>query len=256
MVKLLKDRNFWISAALAGGFCAGIYPYYHDMYIPAAFTVLCAGLNFATAFLLGALLHGWLWGKDYGSTCLWPLAVTAMGHGVFSVMSWGSWVCLGLTAMIFLAYGWRAVSKRPRLRKILLRVLAVLLLVLLCLGVNPRFRAELLVGLYRPKLEKRIQTAVVEGDLDNVKLPNYIWVRKTAAWQGEHTMVEFYLSTGWLAGYSGCYYSFDDVPLTFQNTRAELIPQGPDQWSWQGEGDSRGKTVKITDHWYYFEASF
>ena len=48
----------------------------------------------------------------------------------------------------------------------------------------------------------------------------------------------------------------DDVPLAFQNTQAELTQCGHDSWKWSAEGDNHGKTMKIMDHWYYFEACF
>jgi hypothetical protein len=74
-------------------------------------------------------------------------------------------------------------------------------------------------------------------------------------WEGEHSMVEFLVTTRGDT-YYGCYYSPDDVPLAFQNTAAELTQCGHDSWKWSAEGDNSGKTMKIMDHWYYFEASF
>lgn len=56
--------------------------------------------------------------------------------------------------------------------------------------------------------------------------------------------------------YWGVYYSPDDVPLSFQNTDVPLSPNGDGIWTWQTEEDNHGTTKKITDKWYYFEASF
>lgn len=76
-------------------------------------------------------------------------------------------------------------------------------------------------------------------------------------WDGEHVMYEFILGFG--IGdkqYWGVYYSPDDVPLPFQNTDVPLSPNGDGIWTWQTEEDNHGTTKKITDKWYYFEASF
>lgn len=78
-------------------------------------------------------------------------------------------------------------------------------------------------------------------------------------WEGEHTMTEFILFTSGVGSettYYGCYYSWDDVPLAFQNLDVSLTQCGHDSWKWKDEGDNWGKTRKIMDNWYYFEASF
>lgn len=68
-------------------------------------------------------------------------------------------------------------------------------------------------------------------------------------------MLEFILFTRGDT-YYGCYYSYDNVPLAFQNTEAELTQNGHDYWDWSAENGSHGFTSKISDHWYYFEAAF
>lgn len=77
-------------------------------------------------------------------------------------------------------------------------------------------------------------------------------------WNGKHIMYEFLLGLG--IGehqYWGVYYSPDDVPLPFQNTDAFLLANGEKSWRWQEtHGDNHGTTRKITEKWYYFEASF
>lgn len=76
-------------------------------------------------------------------------------------------------------------------------------------------------------------------------------------WNGEHVMYEFILGFGMgNRQYWGVYYSPDDVPLSFQNTDVPLSTNGDGIWTWQTEGDNHGTTKKITDKWYYFEASF
>lgn len=73
-------------------------------------------------------------------------------------------------------------------------------------------------------------------------------------WEGSHDMLEFILFTRGDT-YYGCYYSFDDVPLAFQNTDIEMKAEKKG-WSWTAEGDNGGFTRRISQNWYYFEASF
>lgn len=76
-------------------------------------------------------------------------------------------------------------------------------------------------------------------------------------WTGDHVMYEFTLGSGMGdRQYWGVYYSPDDVPLSFQNTDVPLSTHGDGIWTWHTEGDNHGTTKKITDKWYYFEASF
>ena len=129
--------------------------------------------------------------------------------------------------------------------------LAVILVVSVILLSNPQVRTNLFVKLYHDDIEEglRIHAGV---PADDVVLFGYQYVN---TWEGEHSMVEFLITTRG-DSYYGCYYSPDDVPLAFQNTEAELTQCGHDSWKWSAEGDNAGKTMKIMDHWYYFEASF
>ena len=57
------------------------------------------------------------------------------------------------------------------------------------------------------------------------------------------------------ASYYGFYYSKNDKPISFQN-QYDLIQISEDKWMWSGKGDNEGKTFKIRNNWYYYEASF
>ena len=117
-------------------------------------------------------------------------------------------------------------------------------------GSNPQIRTNLFVRIYHEQIEEGLKMhAGVPAD--DAVLFGYKYVN---TWEGEHSMVEF-LITARGDTYYGCYYSPDDVPLAFQNTQAELTQCGHDSWKWSAEGDNSGKTMKIMDHWYYFEAS-
>ena len=134
-------------------------------------------------------------------------------------------------------------------------MLAVILIVGVLLINNPQIRTNLFVRIYHEKIEEglRLNSGV---PADDAVLFGYKYVN---TWEGEHSMAEFLISSSGFGSettYYGCYYSPDDVPLAFQNTEAELTQCGHDSWKWSAEGDNEGKTMKIMDHWYYFEASF
>ena len=140
-------------------------------------------------------------------------------------------------------------------RKWIWIMLAVILIVGVLLINNPQIRTNLFVRIYHEKIEEglRLNSGV---PADDAVLFGYKYVN---TWEGEHSMVEFLISSSGFGSettYYGCYYSPDDVPLAFQNTVAELTQCGHDSWKWSAEGDNEGKTMKIMDHWYYFEASF
>ena len=107
-MKLLKQHQFWVSIALGLGLFAATYPFYHDMYIAEVFTGLCICLNALSAILFAAFLYcKWTncLDADGRSIFLWFTIMQAVGHGVFAMMNWGSWLFLGLSviALIILA---------------------------------------------------------------------------------------------------------------------------------------------------------
>ena len=56
--------------------------------------------------------------------------------------------------------------------------------------------------------------------------------------------------------YIGFYYSKNDTPAAFQNEKFDLKEIEKNKWDWKEDGDNHGITIKIRDHWYYYEASF
>ena len=132
--------------------------------------------------------------------------------------------------------------------------LAVILIVSILTVSNPQIRTNIFVRLYHEQIEKGLRMSA-GVPADDVVLFGY---QSVNTWRGEHTMIEFLISgfgSGSASSYYGCYYSPDDVPLAFQNMDVNLTQCGHDSWKWSGEGDNHGKTIKIMDHWYYFEAS-
>jgi len=81
---------------------AVIWPYQHDMYVGALHTVICVILNGASCLLFAAMLfqklQGVSWRENRG-IYLWFLLLSGIGHALFVFMNWGSWVCLGISAL-------------------------------------------------------------------------------------------------------------------------------------------------------------
>lgn len=130
-------------------------------------------------------------------------------------------------------------------------VLLAALVLLGCWLGNPFLRVKTFVHLHHSTIEEPL--------LAYNGVPVIWGVKSHNTWEGEHTMTEFILFSSGFGSettYYGCYYSWDDVPLAFQNLDVKLTQCGHNAWEWQGEGDNGGITRKIMDHWYYFEASF
>ena len=129
-------------------------------------------------------------------------------------------------------------------------LLVCALAALVCLGVyrsRPLGQAERFVAARGAELE----AALEGGD----SIPPGIGYKTYNLWGEDGEMAEFILSA-WGDTYYGCYYSRRDVPLPFQNTGIPLTETEDGRWTWTGEGDNRGVTWKLSDKWYYFEASF
>jgi len=124
-------------------------------------------------------------------------------------------------------------------------------IIILCLVITfvltPALRVRSFVALYSDSIEDSMSS----GHGISATLP----VKSFNSWEGEHNMTEFILFA-FGDTYYGCYYSFDDIPLAFQNAEVELTQNEDTSWTWTAEGDNHGETSKIKDNWYYFSASF
>ena len=82
---------------------------------------------------------------------------------------------------------------------------------------------------------------------------------KASYWNGEHPIIEYTIENRGFASasqYYGVFYSFDDVPVAFQNTNTVLVPLSDEKWEWSEGGDNKGYIRKIESNWFYFEATF
>ena len=88
---------------------------------------------------------------------------------------------------------------------------------------------------------------------EHISYPNKI--KSVSVYEGENDIVEFSVGSK-VKQYCGFYYSANNVPVVFQNAPVELKEIEANEWEWKAEGDNKGKTIKIKDKWYYYEATF
>lgn len=104
-MKLLKSYQLWLSLVF-GLIMFGItFPFYHDMYIAQIHTAICICLNLFSSILFGFFLY-FLWTKRIDAenrAIFFPLTlVQAIGHGIFAIMNWGSFLFLALSALVII----------------------------------------------------------------------------------------------------------------------------------------------------------
>ena len=136
-------------------------------------------------------------------------------------------------------------------KKTLIVILASIIIVAFVLSFIPRIRVNLFVNCYHSDIEESLSNGNGVPS-DETLLFGY---KSVNTWDNKHPMTEFIIMSYGFT-YYGCYYSKDDVPLSFQNTDVELIQTEDNKWEWKAEGDNKGSTSKIMKNWYYFEASF
>ena len=102
-MKCLKQHQFWISLLVTVVLFAGTYPFYHDMYIAELFTAICILLNAFSAILFGTFWYCKWTNRidaDGRSIFLWFTIMQAVGHGIFAMMNWGSFLFLALSVIV------------------------------------------------------------------------------------------------------------------------------------------------------------
>lgn len=104
-MKLLKQRQFWLSLVIAMLLFALTYPFYHDMYIGTLHTVICICLNGFSSILFSTFLYC-KWSKQIhaGNRIIFLVytLMQALGHGIFVIMNWGSILFLLLSALLLI----------------------------------------------------------------------------------------------------------------------------------------------------------
>ncbi len=219
--------------------------------VPAC--LVAAALLYAAATylgLLGTYSAGAISGNELAGLVLLLMA------GITGAGCLAAWIAFGITKLIARkktpspAKGEGVGEHKqpsPIVRKAMLAVAAAIVIVSAVVYLNPSIRAKSFVALHGAEIESAIEA----GHGVPAWLGNYDY----NSWAGEHSMLQITLIERGNT-YYGCYYSFDDVPLAFQNADVPLTQDGHEYWEWQAEGDNHGSTERITENWYYFEASF
>ncbi len=104
-MKLLKQYKFWISMVLGLGLFLVSFPFYHDIYIALFHTAICVLLNAFSATLFGTFVYFVLENKinaDSRAIFLWFTIVQVIGHSIFVIMNWGSFLFLALSVVVFI----------------------------------------------------------------------------------------------------------------------------------------------------------
>lgn len=109
------------------------------------------------------------------------------------------------------------------------------------------------------KTLEKIANESLKGN--KVKNPKHVYLISVHSneTKDDNAIVEFYTGGKGLApstNYYGFYYSENNNPSTFQNCDEKLVQYKTNSWEWIGTGDNKGKTIKIIDNWFYFEAKF
>ena len=129
-------------------------------------------------------------------------------------------------------------------KKMIWVVIAVLILGIVIFLASPQLRVKAFVSMYSDKIEAGLQ--------NGSGVPGHLGEYSFNTWEGEHDMLEFVLITRGDT-YYGCYYSYDNVPLAFQNTEAELTQNGHDYWEWS---DSKEITIYLGNYNYCYSINF
>lgn len=117
---------------------------------------------------------------------------------------------------------------------------------------TPEKRALRYFNNHRETLENDVQNCIETGRVGrelNISV-DY--------WDGEHPIIEYVVvSSGIVSAskYYGIFYSFDDEPVSFQNTDEPLMSISEQEWKWNGEGDNYGIVRRLDTNWFYFEAA-
>ena len=135
---------------------------------------------------------------------------------------------------------------------------AVLLLLLVCVLIaasaanTPEKRTIRYFNSHRTTLEEDISNTIETGRASSRLNAEFNY------WDGEHPIMEYIVVSSGIvpaSKYYGFFYSFDNEPVSFQNSNEPLTPLSNQEWEWNGEGDNHGIVRRLDTNWFYFEAA-
>ena len=138
-------------------------------------------------------------------------------------------------------------------------IVAVLLVILAIYAIkfisNPERRIKNFVNQNSEEL-----VTVAEAYLNSdTTTKTYKGVEVEQVFRGDNDIVQFYYGGVGIvpaSKYYGFYYSPDDVPTAYQNTKYSLSAVSDDEWEWSDGTDNGGRTKRIMKNWFYYEAWF
>ena len=109
---MLKSFSFWCSIFCGTIIFFATFPYNHDMYIAPIFTVICTAFNLFSSSLLSYTFWQLLTKKKVDGTLIYFWVIQMIFHIPFAMMSYGSWIFIGLALLLFIVIIIRKVQSR------------------------------------------------------------------------------------------------------------------------------------------------
>lgn len=130
-------------------------------------------------------------------------------------------------------------------------VMVLLAAAVICVFSTPQRRITRFVGTNQEALEALAESCL-SGTPGATSLQG---AQVEQVFPGKQDIVQFsYGHSGF--HYFGFYYAPLDQPAAYQNAACPLTPTGENTWEWSDGTDNGGRTVKITEKWYFYEAWF
>lgn len=135
---------------------------------------------------------------------------------------------------------------------------AALLVLFLCLIVvagianSPEKRTIRYFNKYREALEEELLNTA-----GTARVSEKLGIR-FHYWDGVHPIAEYTVAGQGIvpaSKYYGFFYSFDNEPVSFQNSNVPLVPVSKQEWKWSEEGGNHGIVRRLDENWFYFEAA-
>ena len=99
-MKYIKDFRFWLIAAGCVGAIILLWPISNNAYSRPYCPWLFNGISLAGFGAAWYLTWTRDWTRDSIGTMLWGLVLSSIPHLIFAVLSYGSWVCIAVAALI------------------------------------------------------------------------------------------------------------------------------------------------------------
>jgi len=145
------------------------------------------------------------------------------------------------------------------MKKYISIIIAAVLVILAIYTVNYVSNPERQIKNFINENSKELVTIAESYLNSDTTVKTYKGVKVEQAFRGNNDIVQFYYGGKGIAPaskYYGFYYSPDDVPVAYQNANCNLTDVSDDEWKWSDGTDNGGRTIRIMENWFYYEAWF